>query len=277
MLNKKQSKKRNSWKFYVILPALAAFVLLFQVEVIAKEKQQIIKDLSGEIKSVDVYKIKKNSTDAELKDIKEKLKSIHNIDFEVSDIKRNAQSDLTSIIIDVKSGDQQSKSIQTGGTKPIKDFGIIVTTDKDGKKKVGFQTGGETNKEQRTSKSITINQNTNSNTNTDKNAKTNHINDKNTSSGTSTNIVSTDAATSYNYTINSDVKNGTVITVSSENAQKSEPLIIVDGIVITSNKSTEDLQKLNIQSMNVFKGPEASKKYGEEGKNGVIVIETKKE
>ena len=277
MLNKKQSKKRNSWKFYVILPALAAFVLLFQVEVIAKEKQQIIKDLSGEIKSVDVYKIKKNSTDAELKDIKEKLKSIHNIDFEVSDIKRNAQSDLTSIIIDVKSGDQQSKSIQTGGTKPIKDFGIIVTTDKDGKKKVGFQTGDETNKEQRTSKSITINQNTNSNTNTDKNAKTNHINDKNTSSGSSTNIVSADAANSYNYTINSDVKNGTVITVSSENAQKSEPLIIVDGIVITSNKSTEDLQKLNIQSMNVFKGPEASKKYGEEGKNGVIVIETKKE
>ncbi|MBF4487065.1 M56 family metallopeptidase [Flavobacterium sp. CSZ] len=279
MLNKKQSKKRNSWKFYVILPALVAFVLLFQVEVIAKEKQQIIKDLSGEIKSVDVYKIKKNSTDAELKDIKEKLKSNHNIVFEVSDIKRNAESDLTSLKIDIKNGDQISQSIQTGGTKPIKDFGIIVTTDKDGKKQVGFQTGDETNKDQRTSKTITIKQNTNGNTNSDKNAKTNHINDKNTSSGASTNTVSTDAATSYSYNIDSNVKNGTVITVSSggDNTQKGEPLVIVDGVVITTNKSTEELQELNIKSMSVFKGPEASKKYGEEGKNGVIVIETKKE
>lgn len=279
MLNKKQSKKRNSWKFYVILPALVAFVLLFQVEVIAKEKQQIIKDLSGEIKSVDVYKIKKNSTDAELKDIKEKLKSIHNIVFEVSDIKRNTESDLTSLKIDIKNGDQISQSIQTGGTKPIKDFGIIVTTDKDGKKQVGFQTGDETNKDQRTSKTITIKQNTNGNTNSDKNAKTNHINDKNTSSGTSTNTVSADAATSYNYNIDSNIKNGTVITVSSggDNTQKGEPLVIVDGVVITTNKSTEELQELNIKSMSVFKGSEASKKYGEEGKNGVIVIETKKE
>jgi hypothetical protein len=281
MLNKKQSKKRNSWKFYVILPALVAFVLLFQVEVIAKEKQQIIKDLSGEIKSVDVYKIKKNATDAELKEIKEKLKSIHNIDFEVSDIKRNAENDLTSLQIDIKNGKEMSKSIQTGGSKPIKDFGIIVTTDKDGNKKVGFQTGDETSKNQKTStsKTITIKQDTNGNSNSDKNVKTNSINDKNTSSVTSTNGLSTNVATSYSYNVNTDIKNGTSITVSSggDSAQKSEPLIIVDGIVITSNISTEELNELNIKSMNVFKGPEASKKYGEEGKNGVIVIETKKE
>ncbi|MCC9065280.1 M56 family metallopeptidase [Flavobacterium piscisymbiosum] len=279
MLNKKQSKKRNSWKFYVVIPALAAFVLLFQVEVIAKEKQQIIKDLSGEIKSVDVYKIKKNATDAELKEIKEKLKSIHNIDFKASEIKRNAENNLTSLKIEIKNGKQQAQSIQTGGNKPIEDFGIVVTTDKDGNKKIGIQTGDETSKDQKTSntKKITIHQDTNGNINTDKNVKNNHTSNKSTSTSTSTNIVSADAANSYSYNINSNVKNGTVITVSSENAQKSEPLIIVDGIVITSNNSTEDLQKLNIQSMNVFKGPEASKKYGEEGKNGVIVIETKKE
>lgn len=281
MLNKKQSKKRNSWKFYVILPALVAFVLLFQVEVIAKEKQQIIKDLSGEIKSVDVYKIKKNATDAEFKEIKEKLKSIHNIDFEVSDIKRNAENNLTSLQIDIKNGKEMSKSIQTGGSKPIKDFGIIVTTDKDGNKKVGFQTGDETSKNQKTStsKTITIKQDANGNSNPDKNVKTNSINDKNTSSVTSTNAISTNVATSYSYNVNTDIKNGTSITVSSggDNAQKSEPLVIVDGIVITSNISTEELNELNIKSMNVFKGSEASKKYGEEGKNGVIVIETKKE
>ncbi|SDX40699.1 M56 family metallopeptidase [Flavobacterium degerlachei] len=38
MLNKNQSKKRNSWKYLSILPALIAFILLFQIEVIAQEK-----------------------------------------------------------------------------------------------------------------------------------------------------------------------------------------------------------------------------------------------
>ena len=38
MLNKNQSKKSNSWKYLPILPALLAFVLLFQIEVVAQEK-----------------------------------------------------------------------------------------------------------------------------------------------------------------------------------------------------------------------------------------------
>jgi hypothetical protein len=40
MLNKNQSKKRNSWKYAVILPALTGFMVLFQVEVVAQEKVQ---------------------------------------------------------------------------------------------------------------------------------------------------------------------------------------------------------------------------------------------
>ena len=38
MLNKNQSNKRNSWKYAVVIPALVAFMYLFQVEVIAQEK-----------------------------------------------------------------------------------------------------------------------------------------------------------------------------------------------------------------------------------------------
>lgn len=38
MLNKIQSKKRNSWKYLSIFPALIAFVFLFQIEVVAQEK-----------------------------------------------------------------------------------------------------------------------------------------------------------------------------------------------------------------------------------------------
>lgn len=38
MLNKNQSKKWNSWKYTLVLPALVAFVFLFQIKVIAQEK-----------------------------------------------------------------------------------------------------------------------------------------------------------------------------------------------------------------------------------------------
>ncbi|MBP4142138.1 M56 family metallopeptidase [Flavobacterium sp. P4023] len=38
MLNKNQSKKRNSWKYAVVIPALIAFVMLFQIKVVAQEK-----------------------------------------------------------------------------------------------------------------------------------------------------------------------------------------------------------------------------------------------
>ncbi|MBG6110051.1 hypothetical protein H4V97_000282 [Flavobacterium sp. CG_23.5] len=38
MLNKNRSNKRNSWKYALVLPALVAFMCLFQVEVVAQEK-----------------------------------------------------------------------------------------------------------------------------------------------------------------------------------------------------------------------------------------------
>ncbi|RVT74903.1 M56 family peptidase [Flavobacterium sufflavum] len=39
MLNKNQSKKWNSWKYITVFPALVAFVFLFQIEVVAQEKE----------------------------------------------------------------------------------------------------------------------------------------------------------------------------------------------------------------------------------------------
>jgi hypothetical protein len=38
MLNKNQSHKKNSWKYFSVLPALVAFMFLFQIEIIAQEK-----------------------------------------------------------------------------------------------------------------------------------------------------------------------------------------------------------------------------------------------
>ena len=39
MLNKNQSNKWNSWKYITVFPALIAFIFLFQIEVVAQEKE----------------------------------------------------------------------------------------------------------------------------------------------------------------------------------------------------------------------------------------------
>ena len=53
MLNKNQSKKRNYWKYYAVIPALTAFVFVFQIKTVAQEKKEI-QEVSEKISSVDV-------------------------------------------------------------------------------------------------------------------------------------------------------------------------------------------------------------------------------
>lgn len=274
MLNKNQSKKRNLWKFYVVIPVLAAFVFLFQIKTEAKEKQQVIKEASGEIKSVDVYKIKKTTTDAELKEIKEKLKTIHNVDFVTSEIKRNADNDLTSIKIDVKNGNQQSQSVQTGN-QTIKDFGIIVTTDHNGNKKVGIQTGDETDenpkiiKERKQKTKLKTNDSTNSTVSTKTNTNSN------TNSET-TIVTSSDDNNSSTKITTKDGGSMIIVSNSGKNDSNSKKLVIIDGVEMPATFSFDDYKSGDIKTMNVLKGDMAIAKYGDKGKNGVIIIETRK-
>ncbi|WP_343522948.1 TonB-dependent receptor plug domain-containing protein [Pedobacter sp.] len=53
---------------------------------------------------------------------------------------------------------------------------------------------------------------------------------------------------------------------------KAKPLYIVDGKELTDLNLNEE----SIRSITVLKGPDSQKIYGEKGKNGVIVITTKK-
>jgi hypothetical protein len=145
MLNKNQSKKRNHWKYYAVIPALAAFVLLFQIETIAQEKRMqkenvIQKDTIKETQ--EIFKITKNSTDQELKQLTEKLKASHNLDIEVSDVKRNAEKELTAIQIKIKSETGKKQTVKIDGNEAIKDCVFAITTDDNGKKTVNLDTEG---------------------------------------------------------------------------------------------------------------------------------------
>lgn len=141
MLNKNQSKKSNSWKYILILPALVAFVFSFQIETIAQEKksEQIITEPSKTNEnSVDVYKINKNTTDEELKEKSSNLKENYAIIATFSGIKRNSKNELTAIKVDLKKGKEIAQKMETKGTEAINEFGIIISKNDDGMLTVNF-------------------------------------------------------------------------------------------------------------------------------------------
>ena len=55
-----------------------------------------------------------------------------------------------------------------------------------------------------------------------------------------------------------------------------EPLWIIDGVEIKREGDKIDVKPEDIESMEILKGESAIKSYGEKGKNGVILIKTKK-
>ncbi|MFW0735941.1 M56 family metallopeptidase [Flavobacterium sp. T12S277] len=141
MLNKNQSKKRNYWKYYAVIPALIGFVFLFQIEVIAQEKEsKEPKAIAEKTDPIDLIKIQKNTTDQELKKITEDLKQKHNIDVVISDVKRNSENELTAIKVDVKRQNGKTQTIHIESNKPIKGCGIVVSTQNNGSKSIALIT-----------------------------------------------------------------------------------------------------------------------------------------
>jgi len=142
MLNKNQSKKRNYWKYYAIIPALVAFVLLFQIKTIAQEKErkenQEVKEKQDQSY---VFKIQKNTTDQQLKDMVEDFKQKHNIDVIITNVKRNSSKELIAIKIEIAKGTENVQTLEIDGDEPIHDSGIAITTENNGSKKIGIVTG----------------------------------------------------------------------------------------------------------------------------------------
>ena len=282
MLNKNQSKKSNSWKYYAVIPALTAFVLLFQIEVIAKERPQTLKSVSNEIEAVDVYTIQKNTTDLELKRIKTQLKMLHNVELEASRVKRNSANQLTSLKVEIAYENQRSQSIQTGGKVAIKDFGIVVVTGKNGAKRTGIKTYDEktavSNKVSMGDKAKNTTEIKNITTNTETNVNTNSIASTKTDSDTNANISTTVIINKDNNTKVITTGN-TAVAVSNgakTNIKISSPLIVVNGEEMPAGFDYNSIKANDIESVSVLTGTNAIAQYGDKGSNGVMEIVTKK-
>ena len=112
MLNKNQSHKRNSLKYAILLPALIGFVLLFQIKVIAQEKQ--LKSQKDKVDKTAVavlvgenYMIFKKTSDKELKEDAALLKKENNIDCTYGTILRNEENEIIAIEVSYKNSKGQ--------------------------------------------------------------------------------------------------------------------------------------------------------------------------
>jgi TonB-dependent SusC/RagA subfamily outer membrane receptor len=66
-----------------------------------------------------------------------------------------------------------------------------------------------------------------------------------------------------------------IIKTKSKESKEDNPLIVLDGKIITKGEM-DNLSPHSIESVNVLKGKTATELYQEKGKDGVIVITTKK-
>jgi hypothetical protein len=123
MLNKNQSRKRNSLKYALIIPALIAFVILFQIEIIAQEKRNFttFTSIGNPTKEVKV-KIDKNSSEAKLKSEAKRLKEEHGITLKCSKVKRNSNGEITEIKVEYKDKNGNKGTSHIKGDEPIEPF-----------------------------------------------------------------------------------------------------------------------------------------------------------
>jgi hypothetical protein len=157
MLNKNQSKKWNSWKYALVLPVLVAFVFLFQIKTIAQEKitiQKEIKKNQSDSESIDVYKIKKNTTDLELQETAKILSEKYAISTTLSKVKRNSNKELIGLKVKLQKGKEIATVMEVNSSEPLKDFGIAISKNKNGTTNIGIVTD---NKESSTSNDIGYN------------------------------------------------------------------------------------------------------------------------
>jgi TonB family protein len=72
---------------------------------------------------------------------------------------------------------------------------------------------------------------------------------------------------------NTDSQQKSAVRIKNSDGSQAKPLVVIDGVI--STKGVEEIDPATIASMSVIKDNQATVKYGEKGKDGVIEITTK--
>lgn len=137
MLNRNQSNQKNAWKYIVIIPVLVAFTMLYQVKIVAQEKNnpQFEQGIQSEVTEVIITK---KSTDIELKDDEKRVKKYANVALKFSKIKRNKDGEITAIMTTFNDDEGTKGQHKVDGDTPIDDIVFSVKKYRNGKHEIGF-------------------------------------------------------------------------------------------------------------------------------------------
>ncbi|MEC4048457.1 M56 family metallopeptidase [Flavobacterium sp. SUN046] len=253
MLNTNPSNRRNSWKYTMIVPALIAFIFLFQIKTVAQEKRD-----NGTVtveKALAIgFVTDKNATDEEMKNDTQTLKE-QGIDYKFSNVKRNDQGEIIAIKIKYKTKDGQSGAVAYSSNEPINP---IYFNTREGQ--VGFSTTKP--------KLMNGNQNVTIYTTGD----TNESEDQSAAIELTEALVPEPPAPPTPPNVSNRTDKRIIIKKIEKSGDK--PIIIVDGVRFEDG-NVDDIDAETIDKVEVFKDNETTKAYGKEGKNGVIIITTK--
>jgi len=273
MLNKNQSKKWNSWKYALILPALIAFIFIFQIKVLAQEKTVTHTTTPKTTTEDIILVIDKNTSDAKLKQEAQLLKDLHGINLKISKVKRNANQEITGIKVQFDDKNGNKGTNQVDSDRPISPITFIKNTDSSGKSSIGFYTG-KANPKGKINKRIVLN----SSDDEESNFAFSFSDDEEDLTPPDAPSVpdATDAPDAPDAPNQPKVQiQKRVIVTRSNNGEK--PIVYINGkkVDVNMEELNSKLDPKSIERMDVYKGDISIEKYGDDGKNGVIAITTK--
>ena len=281
MLNKNRSNTLKAWKFTLIIPFLAYFLVAFNTKTVPQLNTSTnLKELSLENGGTDTTKVEftidKNSTNkytlAQLKDLKKEensqqanlAKETTKVEFTI--YKTSTLEDLEKISNTLKNDYSVSQSfadIQRNQKGVIINISSSFTVSKADK---SYMTGTNTFNDQSGIKPFSIYVETD---------KENKIISMGHGSEEYDNMKGLKTYKKNKKTNNASETTGIKASSSTNVNGPINPIYIVDGKeVVVASKAT-GIDPSNIHSVNVLKGTSATTKYGEKAKDGAIEITTK--
>ncbi|RAJ18679.1 beta-lactamase regulating signal transducer with metallopeptidase domain [Gelidibacter algens] len=257
MLHKSKSKLMNTWKFSIIIPLLVIFAMTFNTKTIAQTSDRVSESASSDQQNILKFVVTKDTKDKQLDFIKNKLAD-KGATINFNNVKRNSKNQITGIKIEYENKNANG-SIFANSSEPISPIeismnpsnGTIILGQQSSELSQTFDVDtaedGEIELKKTTSKKIIL-------------TSENKLNAK-----------------------SEDVEDVEITVIKKENDtnvqlfenDKASPLVLLDGTEI-SKEQMEATDPDIIGSVTVLKEESATTKYGEKGKNGVILITSKK-
>ncbi len=284
MLHQSKSNKMNTWKYSIIVPLLVVFALTFNTKIIAQTTDDVSETSINNQQNIFKFVITKDTKDTQLDDIKNKLAD-QGATISINNLKRNPKSEITSIKIAFEY-QNNSGNHAVNSTNPINSIEISMNPF-DGSINVGQQTSA-------LSQTFDVTPNDNGQTSLKKITITKLdtlYSNKNQVVGYKINDDNVINKDTIFYITNSTGKVHTIKDLEGDNNQLSviiregkktdplkyaenPPLVFIDGKKISADEM-RTIDPNDIKSIEVLKDKSATEKYGEQGKNGVILILSK--